>query len=274
MSLVVAFVVVAALALAGASPAGAATAAELRALADGVAVSWAPHATREGFFIDPVNGWPGGDYGAELIGYGLLVAGARRNDRGLVASGVRTVDLARRSVNLERGTFLPLGLALAYRFARRALAGDPAFRRVRPRWERELRGIPPASAIGLVSRCGRSLRCFHNHEVIEAAVNLALLRTGLTSRAPGARLADRAALARLVALEVGVQVPAAFGRSGRSTWPGIGAPLGLLSDTGSWPLAYHALSLAMLGDVVAGLGRRAPAKARLVLARGTGRWRR
>ena len=266
--LVVALAVVAALALAWASPARAATAAELRALADDVAVSWAPHANREGF-IDPVNGWPRDGYGAELIGYGLLVAGARRHDSGLVASGVRAVDLARRTVTLERGTFRPLGLALAYRFARRALAGDPAFRRVRPRWERALRGIPPASVIGLVSRCGRSLRCFHNHEVVEAAVNLALLRTGLTSRAPGVRLADRRALSRLVALEVGVQVPAAFGRSGRSTWPGISAPLGLLSDTGSWPLAYDALSLAMLGDVVADLGRRAPGAARRVLARGT-----
>jgi hypothetical protein len=260
--------VVAELAFAGASTAQAATAAELRGLADDVAVSWAPHATPEGF-IDPVNGWPRDGYGAVMIGYGQLVAGARRRDSELVAVGVRAVDLATRTVNLERGTFLPLGLALAYRFAQRALASDPAFRRVRPRWKQALRAIPPASAIGLVSHCGRSRRCFHNHEVIEAATNLALLQTGLTSRAPRARLADRAALARLVASEVGVQVPAAFGRSGRSTWPGLSAPLGLLSDTGSWPLAYDALSLAMLGEVVAELGRRAPGAARRVLADGT-----
>ena len=67
-----------------------------------------------------------------MLGYGLLSAGIRRGDEGLVRSGVRAVGTALATPPAQRGVFDLLGVSAAYDLARRRLADDPAFRRASP----------------------------------------------------------------------------------------------------------------------------------------------
>ncbi|MGI8511019.1 MAG: hypothetical protein ACR2NH_00130, partial [Solirubrobacteraceae bacterium] len=88
------------------SPARAgAEAAPIAGLADRVAAVWPARQGGNGLFADPLTGRPVRGYGAIMLGYGLLSAGVRREDRELVAAGVRAVDTALTKPASQRGVF-------------------------------------------------------------------------------------------------------------------------------------------------------------------------
>jgi hypothetical protein len=231
------------------APAGASTRGDFASFADKVSSVWAKRQDSRGYFTDPRTGRHQGGYGNVMIGYGLLRAGSRAGNADLVRSGVRGVDTALGERPADRGVFDLLAMAAAYNFARTHLAHDPAFATARPRWERYLRQTGAPNTDNKAQQCILSPTCFHNHEAVGAAADLELLKTGLRSRRPRARIRHDALH------EVGVSEPA-FSR-----------PDGLLSDSGVWPLAYHALSTAMLARSVQLLGPRAPGAARRALRR-------
>ncbi|MGI8593710.1 MAG: hypothetical protein ACR2ML_04985 [Solirubrobacteraceae bacterium] len=244
-----------------------ADAAPIADLADRIAAAWPARQSGDGLFADPVTGKPARGYGAIMLGYGLLSAGARRQDRELVAAGVRAVDTALAKPTSQRGVFDLLGVAAAYDFARRRLAGERAFRRARAGWEEYLRTTGPPELDPAIEGCIRSPGCFHNHEAVEAAADLALLRTGLRSSVAGTKLADRSATRADAIRLAGQEEPAALRATARTTGPGPRRGLGIVSDANTYPLAYHALSTAMLAEAVLALGRGAPPEALRTLRR-------
>lgn len=230
---------------------------DARAAADRASTAWMRLQHTSGAFTDPVSGRESAGYGNVMIGYGLLRAGERSGDARVVAAGVRAVDAGIRRPPAARGVFDALAAASAYDFARRSLAGDPSFRAARGRWEEYLRTFVAPAVSEKLRACVASPDCFHNHEVVGAFADLRLLGTGVRSSVPGTRLAAPDEL-RAAALDViAAGVPAATG----------GGAFGLLSDTGSWPLAYHAFSTAMLAGAVGEAGEDAPAASRAALAR-------
>lgn len=205
-----------------------------------------------------------------MIGYALLRAGVRAHDSTLLRAGFRGVTTALTKPRADRGVFDLLSFSAAYRFARARLARDPEFRRVRPSWERYLRTTAQPNMEGLASRCVLDPNCFHNHEAVEGAGDLELLATGLSSTVPGAKLADRRAL-RARALDfVGVVEPRFAGAQAFVTGADAMSGLGLLSDSGTFPLAYHSLSTLMLARSIEILGRSAPRASLDALARTMG----
>jgi hypothetical protein len=238
----------AAVALVATAPAAtAATRGELSGFADRVSKVWAGRQDAHGYFLDPATGHHQGGYGNVMIGYGLLRAGVRASDAGLVRAGLRGVDTALGEKPSRRGVFDLLAMAAAYNFARRHLARDPAFAAARPRWERYLHQTGAPNIDNKAQACIVSPVCFHNHEAVGATADLELLATRLRSRRA------RGAIRRGALQEVGVAEPS--------------FAVGLLSDSGVWPLAYHALSTAMLGRSIDLLGRHAPRASRRALRR-------
>lgn len=252
---------------AGAAALGSPAPASAADLADRIAAAWPARQARGGLFRDPASGKRVRGYGAVMLGYGLLSAGLRRKDARLVAAGVRAVDTALSEPASRRGVFDTLAVAAAYDLARRRLRDVPAFRRARPGWQDYLRSIGPPVLQAGVAGCIMSPACFHNHEAVAAAGDLGLLATRLRSSIPGAKLADRAATRADASSVLRTQAPEALRAGGRSSGPGPRRGLGLISDANTYPLAYHALSAAMLGESLAALGPRAPAAGRRTLRR-------
>jgi hypothetical protein len=250
-----------ALALALAPGAGAATRGELTDYADRVAAVWADRQSPEGLFLDPESGRPSGGYGNVMIGYALLRAGERRGDERLIGAGVRGVSSSIDEPPSVRGVFDLAAVAAAYNFARERLADDPAFEAARPRWEEFLRTTGPPNIENKAQECIVSAACFHNHEAVGATADLELLATGVESARDPTEL-RAAALA-----EVGEREPQFSRGSARIVGADPVEGLGLLSDTGSWPLAYHALSAAFMGRSIELLGDDAPPAAREALRR-------
>src|SRR4051794_16369632 len=233
------------------------TAESGRAAADRAAVAWGlHHQQRDGAFVDYVSGRPTYGYAGVMLGYGLLRAGVRAGDPGLVRRGFRAIDAVLSSDHPQRGVFDSLANSTAYAFAVRSLSRDPAFVALRPRWEAYLRGIAkPYIKSTNLQACTDDPVCFHNHEAVGAFGDLQLLRTGLRSPVPGAKLADPAALRSSALGVLSSQIPAAAGRASSWSFGGRSSTgLGLLSDTGTWPLAYHAFSTAMVAGAVSDLG--------------------
>jgi hypothetical protein len=252
----------AAAAVVTAPAAHAATRDELTAYADKVAAVWAQRQDPSGEFLDPASGRPSGGYGNVMMGYALMRAGERRDDAQLIRAGVRGVSSSLDEPPSVRGVFDLFAVATAYDFARRKLADDPAFRAERRRWERYLRTTGAPNVDNKAQACIVAPDCFHNHEAVGATADLQLLATGVKS----AR--DPATLRANALAEVGVREPAFSQGTARIYGPGGESGLGLLSDTGSWPLAYHALSTAFLGRSIELLGKDAPQPARDALRRG------
>lgn len=220
----------------------AATRREISGFADRVAQVWAKRQDPSGAFLDPARSKPSHGYGNVMIGYALLRAGVRRHDPRLVRAGVRGVSTALGEPVSVRGVFDLLSMATAYDFARRHLAHDPSFAAARPGWERYLRETGPPNDNGKARACIESPTCFHNHEAVGATADLTLLATGVPAPALGSHAALRRATLRALMAE-----------------PAFAQPL--LTDSGQYPLAYHALSSAMLGQAVRLLGPHAPVAA-------------
>ena len=212
-------------------------------------------------FVDPVTRRPAGGYGVVMIGYALLEAGSRRDDPKLVDAGVRAVGTALTKPPGQRGVFDLLAMSAAYRFGRARLSRSPSFRRARPRWEEFLRTTGAPALDPAIAGCIQSPGCFHNHEAVEADADLDLLATGLTSSVPGAKLADRAGTRAAAGQVLAQEVPSALDAGGVSTGPGLRRGLGIVNDANTYPLAYDALSTAMVGDTTLALGRSVPPEA-------------
>ena len=229
-------------ALALASPAQAANKHEITAYADRLAAVWAERQAADGRFLDPHRDRPSDGYGNVMIGYALLRAGERNGDEALIRAGVRGVSTALGEPPGDRGVFDLLAFAAAYNFARESLPRDPIFEESRPAWEAYLAETGPPNIENKAERCISSGDCFHNHEAVGAAAILELLGTEVN--AP--RLGDRAELLTEALAVLSDAVPRFSRGSARIEGERPETGLGLLSDTGSWPLAYHALSTAML----------------------------
>jgi hypothetical protein len=250
-----------------ASTAAAFTPAEGRAAADRAALAWSQHhQQRDGAFVDYVSRRPTYGYANVMLGYGLVRAGVRRHDEALVERGFAAIEAVLRSTHPQRGVFDALANATAYEFSVRNLPRDPAFRALRGRWETYLRSIsqPYIKSTGLQA-CTADPACFHNHEAVAAFGDLQLAKTGLSSTVPGAKLASPDALRGSALRVLGEEIPVAIGHDARSTFPGGRSGLGLLSDTGTWPLAYHAFSTAMVAGAASDLGADLPAVTRTAL---------
>jgi hypothetical protein len=256
-----------------AAPALAFTPAEGRAAADRASIAWArDHQQRDGAIIDYVARQPTYGYATLMIGYGIVRAGVRRHDQGVVRSGFRAIDAALRRNNPHRGVFDALANATAYAWVKRNLPRDPSFLALRRRWERYLVTIaqPFIGSSGL-KRCTADPICFHNHEAVGAFGDLQLLTTGLRSTARGSKLGDRAALRAAALHRLSVEIPPAAGTGASSSFGGRSRTgLGLLSDSGTWPLAYHAFSTAMVAGAAADLGFHVPATTRRALLSSSG----
>lgn len=237
-----------------------------RAAADRAAMAWERGQRGDGAFVDPVSRRPTYGYADVMVGYGLLRAGARRHSDALTRAGFRAISAALRHGPPKRGVFDALAHSTAYSFALRSLPRDPAFVALRPRWEAYLRGVsaPFIKSTGLQA-CTADPQCFHNHEAVGAFGDLQLLRTGLTSSVAGSKLSSPAALRASALHVVGEEIPAAASTSASSSSGHPGRGLGLLSDTGTWPLAYHSFSTAMLAGAAADLGPEFPPRARETL---------
>jgi len=241
----------------------------VRSIADRIAAAWPERQLPDGRFRDYLSGRAPSSYGVTMLGYGLLRSGERTDDRKRIDAGVRALDAATKLPAAERGSFDLLAFSSAYNFARTKLAGDPAFGRARAGWERHLLGYSRPRTGPDAAGCFADPGCFTNLKLVEALGNLELLESGLTSDVAGAKLADRAALRRATLNAVGRLVPSEIGRAARARGVAGGIALGVLSDPPSHPLAYHALSTAMLARALAKLGDSAPPRALTALRRAT-----
>ncbi len=116
--------------------------------------------------------------------------------------------------------------------------------------------------------CFASPTCWSNYKIIDAAGVLLLLDTGLEPASPAARLAgpERARAGALAILER--DLPRSIGREAEARGRGgTLSGLGLLSDQPTYPLAYHAMSVAALARALQVLGDDAPAEARELFRR-------
>ncbi|MDQ3675281.1 MAG: hypothetical protein M3401_00530, partial [Actinomycetota bacterium] len=239
---------------------------EIAAFADEVSKSWVPHQNPNGTFIDPILG-RGSAYGTTMLGYGLLRAGVRHHDPELIRAGIRAFNSRVKTTSQIRSYFQILPFAKAYVFAKRELADNPLWRQSRASWERYLRTFARGPSAGLAGGCIASPTCYHNHEAVQTAAEVALLKTGLRSRDRRSPLRRRKALERRILRDVNRVVPRFVGRSGILTGARSLRGIGLLSDTGSWPLAYHGLSTAMYAISLQALPARKTRRGRIALRR-------
>jgi hypothetical protein len=213
----------------------------VRDLADDGARGWLARQDDTGQFEDGVLGKPGPDYGTIATGYGLIRTGMRLRNRSMVDAGMRSVSLmARRHELYPQGVLNPWGLALAYDYAQRHLAGEPRYAREIRSWESYLKQFRPVKLLR-----NRSEDHYDNHWLIEAVAVLEALRgTDFTSSDPKAWLRDRPHAARVAYRVLARTAP----RIARRSLGGDGSSI--LSDPGRNPPAYHALSAALLAQAV------------------------
>jgi hypothetical protein len=259
--------------IAAAAPAGAFTAAEGRAAADKAAMAWGrDYQQKDGAILDNIARRPTYGYATLMIGYSLVRAGVRHHDPRVVKSGFRAIDAALRHNNPHRGVFDELVNATAYAWVRKHLPNDPSFRALRARWERYIVtiGQPFIGSSGL-KKCTANPRCFHNHEAVGAFADLQMLRTRLRSHAHGTKLSNLRALRASALHRLAVEIPPSVDSDASWTFGGTTrSRLGILSDTGTWPLAYHAFSTAMLAGAAADLGGGVPPRMNAALLKATG----
>jgi len=235
-------------------------------LAGRVAAPWVERRSETGLFVDPITGGAGHGYGPAMLAEALIRTGSRLENRRMLRAGLRALNAnsARAAGDGDPGNPLELfAIASAYRWADRNLAGDPDWKRFAAGPRRYLRSWESAAVGDAAQTCFASSTCWNNYKIVDAAAVLLLLDTGLEPASPAARLADpeRAKARALAILER--DLPRAIGREavarGRD---GTLAGLGLLADEPTYPLAYHAMSVAALARALQVLGDDAPAEAR------------
>jgi hypothetical protein len=252
---------------AAAANSGADLAARADGIADEVVARWVLLQRDDGRFPDPVVG-AGEDYGTAMLGLAIARRATERGDQTLVRRGLAAV-----LAEVERptnGAFEPLVLAEAYRWGASTLASRVDLRDAWADAERRLRADltarVPAGEATAAARCLATPACWNNLKLVGALAGAVLLRTGLESRTSGALLADPALPAEIAAT-AGERIPLETGdaidRHGAANLSGGG----LLSDPSRDPLAYHALSTALLGRLVDELGDEAPPQALAALDR-------
>jgi hypothetical protein len=237
-----------------ASTASRAAQPSLEALASGVdaqiAAPWPGLQQPTGRFRNILGG--GTRYGEATLGYALLQAGARSDNRAQIHAGLKAIGLAvARSVHRSRpSVFENLSIAAAYNIAKRSLRYDPVFKRARPKWERfletrrfkELSGQHP----------------YDNHYLADAISVLELTRSGLTSNDPTTVMGNQTGAIQAVENLINVRVPQMAGINGVDVH---GRRTFVLSDPPDNPLSYQGLSLGMYARAIHLLGpnRTAPA---------------
>jgi hypothetical protein len=235
-------------AAARAAPAGnagdvAGTPAAYAAVADPAARAWIPLQYDKGAFVDPYTRQRSRGYGVAMIGYGLLRAGERSGSREDLLAGERALRDELRDPS-KGGVFDQWISALTYNYARRKLVNTSAWSGLRVRWQRYLKGLAAARLGPGSGGCFLSSTCYSNHKMVQAEAKLELSATGLRTGRSGP---DDAAALRGGGLGfISDFAPSAMDRSGRASGPGPRRPLGVLADTGVWPLGYHALSTMMV----------------------------
>jgi hypothetical protein len=232
----------------------AALAAELTSVANGIATQWTAHELPSGALVDPVLGPLKGDYGDAMTGQAMVVAGLGENEPDLVARGIQA-ELAD-AAHPDDGGFELLALSGAYSVNQRALAQDPTWLAARPRIARFLRRHKAAvSDLGL---CYTNPHCYTNLKLVAAVAEISLLQTGLRSGEKDALLRNRHALHTRAFGLLAMAAANAGDDAYRLGGDGFSAS-GILSDPNENPLAYHALSTAMLGRAILLLSAHTPA---------------
>lgn len=244
-----------------AGPSGADLSVRASAIADEVVRRWASIQGADGRFPDPMYG-SGGDYGTAMLGYAMLRRGAEEGDKSLIRGGLDA--LVAQVDKPAGGAFELLVLARAYRWANGALPGNalaaPFWAKAAPKLSTDLSSRGPIASQTASATCYSDARCYNNLKLVSSLASLELIGTGLPAAGPGALLADVGLRGR-VEHRLSSRVPKETGsrvtRVGEASLTGGG----LLSDPPRNPLAYHALSTMMLGEVLDELGDDAPATA-------------
>lgn len=229
-----------------------------------IAAAWPAQQDANGRFRDYTDRFYGPEfaysrYGDAMLGYALMQTGLRDDDPALVRSGLRGISwVLRRPAGFhKRGSvFEYMAMASAYNLARRELADDGQFRRLRPRWEGWLRGLRPISTIYRRPQTSR----YSNHYLIEAIAVLELERSGLRSGRPGSILGGKGALVRRLTLRLlNRDVPR---MDAADVVRARGQRTFVFSDPPDQPLAYHGFSAGFYARALELLGGGASERAR------------
>ena len=235
-------------------------------LTERIAASWVDRTDGTGLFVDPITGGNRHGYGPAMMAEVMIRDGARRSDRRTLLAGLRALaaNSSRAATDGVAGNPLELlAIASAYRWAEGHLAGDADWRRFREAPRRYLRTWESAEVGIRAQRCFAAPDCWSNYKIVDAAAVLLLLATRLEPASDASPLAQRER-ARADALSIlNRDLPAAIGRDATARGPaGTLTGLGLLSDQPTFPLAYHAMSVAALARALEVLGDAAPPTAR------------
>ena len=236
---------------------------DLHEFVEKVAERWRPHQSKkDGRYLDPVNGIAASGYGSGMIGYAQLTS----PDPVAQRQGFRAIRFALTEPPAERGVFDQLVLARAWNWANDHLSDHEDFKELRGEWKRNLEETADIFFFrpGAWVECFKDDNCYSNHEMVEAAADVELLSTGLEGDGDKAKLRDRDALRERSLRLIG---PLADRAAGTAAYTSERRSLGLLSDTGPYPLGYHVLSTALLAMSVERLGDDSPDQARAVLER-------
>lgn len=230
---------------------------------------WVGLQGRDGTFPDAILGaGVRSRYGEAMLGYSLLLSGLRDRRRAYLNAGLRAITWATRRARRAYDGDAPfenLAVAGAYTSMRRSAPGYRRFRRVRKRWERFMRSRVRV----YIHRAGQPTdplrRGYWNKWLVESIAMLDFLRSGLSSKRPGAALAQQGDTYRRIVSVVNDIVPDI---AAQSTVPNGRGDFGLvLSDPPENPLAYHALSLGLIARAIRLLGPAAGQPARQALLR-------
>ena len=236
--------------------------AQLSALAARIAAPWVRRRAESGLFVDPISGGAGHGYGPAMLAEALIRDGARRGDRRMLRAGLKalSVNAGRAADDGNPGNPLELlAIASAYRWAEGNLADDPDWRKTRAGPRRYLREWEFSEVGRAAQGCFVDPSCWNNYKIVDATGVLLLLDTKLEPATSRARLAhpEQARAAAVAVLERAL--PLAIGRGAEARTPsGTLTGLGLLADQPTYPLAYHALSVAALARALDVLGDDAP----------------
>ena len=204
------------------------TAGELDALVDRNLDALYAHRLPWGGFHDPLTG-PQFNYGA--VGLAWL-AGERLPDRRAAAA-----------LTLRYGTAVKAPGAFQAWFEAETVNAAWLDGETRAVLADHLRAYVAPTVGPRAQPCQRRADCYNNLKLVDAVASLALVRTGLVSPVRGTRLADPAATERATRAFLDARVAAAQRPDLRITGGGVAA---VLSDPSRNPLAYHALSTAIL----------------------------